>query len=142
VFRAAARVAGASGITLCLENEASCWGATGREAAELAVAVDEPNFGILWDPANAVMAGERDAFPAGYSAVAAHVRHVHYKNARYHTPERRRRFGVEGEVDWGRQLAALHEDRYAGYVSIETHLRPKIASTKEHLHALRSFLGG
>ena len=141
VLREAARVAARSGITLCLENETVCWGATGVEAAAIARAVDEPNFGITWDPANALLAGETP-YPDGYREVADYVRHVHFKDAVIDATTGRRHFVFDGAVDWQRQIDALRDRGYEGYISVETHLRPKVASTELRITRLRSLLGG
>ena len=139
VLREAARVAAKAGITLSLENETICWGAMGEQAAAIARAVGEPNFGITWDPANALLAGDTP-FPTGYTEVAQFVRHVHFKDAVVDPVSRRRHFVLDGDVDWAGQIEALHVDGYEGYVSVETHLRPKLSSTEQRVAELRALL--
>ena len=63
-LRSAAEVAGKQDILLVLENEFACNTATGREAVRTLSAVPSPHFVLNWDPCNAVMRGELDAFPA------------------------------------------------------------------------------
>jgi sugar phosphate isomerase/epimerase len=57
-----ATICGEQGIVLLVENEFTCNTATGREAAETLAAIHSPYFMLTWDPGNAVMAGELDAF--------------------------------------------------------------------------------
>jgi sugar phosphate isomerase/epimerase len=134
----AARQAAQAGIVLSIENEATCWASTSVKAAELVEMIGEPNVGITWDPANAFRAGEDDAFPVGYARVRPHVRHVHFKNARIDPRSGDRRFSFEGVIDWHGQLAALKRDGYQGFISIETHERPKLKTTRQYLELLRS----
>jgi hypothetical protein len=65
-LHATAEVAGKRGILLVLENEFECNTATGREAARTMNAIQSPHLALNWDPANAVMRGELDAFPAAW----------------------------------------------------------------------------
>jgi sugar phosphate isomerase/epimerase len=134
----AARQAALVGIVLSIENEATCWASTSATAAELVEMIGEPNVGITWDPANAFRVGEDDAFPRGYARVRSLVRHVHFKNAQIDPQSGNRRFSFEGVIDWRGQLAALEQDGYGGFISIETHQRPKLKTTRKYLELLRS----
>jgi sugar phosphate isomerase/epimerase len=69
-LRAAAETCGSQSILLVLENEFACNTATGREAARTMNAIQTPHLALNWDPANAVMRGELDAFPNGWDAIA------------------------------------------------------------------------
>jgi len=80
-LRSTAEAAGKQGVLLVLENEPGCNTATGREAARTLNAIQTPNLALNWDPANAVMRGELDAFlPPGYVAQESHSS-LHCKNA-------------------------------------------------------------
>ena len=57
---------GKQGLLLVIENEFACNTATGREAAKVLEAIQTPHFALNWDPGNAVMRGEMDAFPGGW----------------------------------------------------------------------------
>jgi sugar phosphate isomerase/epimerase len=108
-------------LIIGLENEHACNIGTGEEAGRLLEAVDHPALRAIWDPANALVAGEIP-FPAGYARLPAHrIVHVHAKDCRVqdHTPI----WGAVGEmdVDWRGQLRALVRDGYRGAVSLETH---------------------
>ena len=109
------------GVTIGLENEHACNVATGAETAAVMAAVDHPALGIIWDPANALVAGDVP-YPDGYRALpAARVVHVHAKDCHVngHTPT----WGPLGEmgVDWVGQIAALTREGYDGWISLETH---------------------
>jgi L-ribulose-5-phosphate 3-epimerase len=109
------------GITIGLENEHACNVATGEETARVMAAIDHPALGVIWDPANALVAGEVP-YPGGYRHLrASRVTHVHAKDCDVHghTPT----WGPIGEmsVDWIGQIAALKKDGYAGWISLETH---------------------
>jgi L-ribulose-5-phosphate 3-epimerase len=104
-----------------IENEHACNIATGAETGRLLAAVDHPALQVIWDPANALVAGEIP-FPKGYSQLpVSRIVHVHAKDCTVtdHVPA----FGPLGEmsVDWRGQIAALARDGYRRTVSLETH---------------------
>ena len=109
------------GVTLGVENEHACNLGTGEETARLLAALDRPNLKVVWDPANALVAGE-EPYPTGYGRIPPHrIAHVHAKDCRVenHNPT-----WVElgaGSVDWPGQMAALARDGYRGWISLETH---------------------
>ena len=116
--------AGERSLILGIENEHACNIATGSETARLLAAVDHPALRVIWDPANAFVAGEVP-YPQGYRHIpVSRIAHVHAKDCTVanHVPT----FGPLGEmgpggVDWRGQLAALARDGYRGAVSLETH---------------------
>jgi len=109
------------GLLIALENEHACNIATGGESARLLAAVSHPALTLIWDPANALVAGE-DAFPEGYAMLPhGRIGHVHVKDCR--VEDGAPIWGPVGEmdVDWDGQLRALVRDGYTGAVSLETH---------------------
>jgi L-ribulose-5-phosphate 3-epimerase len=116
-----ADMAAPAGVTIGIENEHACNIGTASEAARLLANVPHPALQLIWDPANALVAGETP-FPDGYAKLpASRIAHVHAKDCRVagHTPE-----WVElgtGSIDWTGQIAALHRDGYRGWFSLETH---------------------
>ncbi|MEO5741520.1 MAG: sugar phosphate isomerase/epimerase family protein [Vicinamibacterales bacterium] len=113
--------AGERGLIIGIENEHACNVATAAETAELLAAVDHPALQIIWDPANALVAGETP-FPEGYTKLpVSRIVHVHAKDCIVadHVPT----FGPLGEmgIDWRGQLEALARDGYRGTISLETH---------------------
>ncbi|MCS6776217.1 MAG: sugar phosphate isomerase/epimerase family protein [Chloroherpetonaceae bacterium] len=125
-------LAARAGVTLLLENEHACYIGTGQEAARVAAAVNSPHLRLVWDPGNAFCAGETP-YPDGYLAVRPYLAHMHVKDARMvDTPHHGRQpewcvIG-EGDIDYAGQFAALKQDGYTGYVSLETHYIPEAGS--------------
>lgn len=137
-LRLAAERAGAAGVQLAIETEDGFWADTGERSAHIVRAINHPALGINWDPANSFFAGD-EPYPAGYQAVRGLVRHVHFKDAR-RDPDGAPRYVADGEIDWAGQIKALAADGYEGYISIETHLRPKVAAARAALERLRGLL--
>jgi len=109
------------GVTIGLENEHSCNVATGEESGRLLASLEHPTLGLIWDPANALIAGEVP-YPDGYRQLPIHrIVHVHAKDCLVN--ERGTVWGTIGEmaVDWPAQIAALRRDRFPGWISLETH---------------------
>jgi sugar phosphate isomerase/epimerase len=122
-LRAAAEVAGREGVLLVLENEFACNTATGRDAARTMNAIQTPHLALNWDPANAVMRGELDAFPGGWEALPKNrIHHCHCKNAVQSADGKIEWSPVgKGIIDWTAQLRALKQIGYHEAVSLETH---------------------
>ncbi len=119
----AAEMCGRQQIVLVLENEFACNTATGRESVRTLEAVRSPHLALNWDPGNAVMRGEFDAYPVAWAMLPkARIRHCHVKNAVK---------GVDGKVewspvgtgmiDWTAQFRDLAKAGYRDAVSLETH---------------------
>jgi L-ribulose-5-phosphate 3-epimerase len=109
------------GVTIGLENEHACNIGTGSETARVLAALDHPNLKVVWDPANALVAGEKP-FPDGYRRIPpGRIVHVHVKDCTVegHKPT----WGPLGEgwVGWNDHVAALAADGYRGWLSLETH---------------------
>lgn len=121
----AANTCGKQGILLVIENEFECNTATGREAAETLAAVRSPHLMLNWDPGNAVMAGEMDAFPAAWDLLPKHrIGHCHCKNAVKDEAGKVHWAPVgTGFIDWTAQFKALAATGYRQAVSLETHWR-------------------
>ena len=120
-LRELAQLAAERGLVLGIENEHACNIATGAETARLLAAVDHPALRVIWDPANALVAGEIP-FPDGYAHIPiGRIEHVHAKDCRVANAVPT--FGPLGEmdVDWRGQLASLARDGYRGTISLETH---------------------
>ena len=122
-LRKAAEFSGKQGILLVLENEYACNTATGREAAATLAGVPETNLALNWDPANAVMRGEFDAFPNGWDALPKdRIHHCHVKNAVKDARGKVQWSPVDtGYIDWTAQFRALKGIGYSNAVNLETH---------------------
>jgi L-ribulose-5-phosphate 3-epimerase len=113
--------AAAHNVIIGVENEHACNIGTGEEAATLLKALEHPNLKLVWDPANAVVGGEK-AVPDGYSKLPANrIQHVHAKDCTMdgHKPNWCR-IG-DGVVGWRQQMDLLVRDGYKGWLSLETH---------------------
>jgi sugar phosphate isomerase/epimerase len=135
-LRLAAERAETAGLELALENEAGFWADTGAHTAHIVRAINHPALGINWDPGNAFFAGDLP-FPEGYDAVRGLVRHVHFKDAD-RDKDGEPYYSLEGQINWTDQIKALAADSFEGFVSIETHLRPKVAAGRSALERLRA----
>jgi sugar phosphate isomerase/epimerase len=124
-LRSTAEIVGKQGLLLVLENEFACNTATGREAAKTLAAIPSPHLALNWDPGNAVMRGEMDAFPGGWDSLPKNrIRHCHCKNAVKDTSGKIVWSPVDkGFVDWTAQFRALKQAGYRDAVSLETHWR-------------------
>lgn len=113
--------AAAEGVVIGLENEHACNLGTAAETAKVLDAVKHPNLKVVWDPANALVAGEIP-YPHGYSLLPPErIVHVHAKDC--HMEGHKPIWGPLGtrSVDWKGQIDALLRDGYTGYLSLETH---------------------
>ncbi|WP_158793082.1 sugar phosphate isomerase/epimerase [Granulicella sp. L60] len=121
----AADECGKQGILLVIENEFECNTATAREAARTLSAVPSPHFAMNWDPGNAVMRGEMDAFPGGWDLLPKRrICHCHVKNAVKNASGKVEWSPVDiGIIDWVAQFRALEKVGYCDAVSLETHWR-------------------
>ena len=124
-LRSTAEMVGKQDLLLVLENEFACNTATGREAAQTLAAVQIPHFVLNWDPGNAVMRGELDAYPGGWDALPKNrIHHCHCKNAVKDSTGKVVWSPVDkGFVDWTAQYRALKQAGYRDAVSLETHWR-------------------
>jgi len=122
-LRSAAETAGKQGILLVLENEFECNTATGREAARTLNAIKTPHLALNWDPGNAVMRGELDAFPVAWDLLPKdRIHHCHVKNAAKGADGKIAWAPVStGYIDWTAQFRALKKLGYRNAVSLETH---------------------
>ncbi len=122
-------------FVLAIEIEQGSYADGGTAAAQLVEAVDSPALGInmqRWDPA---LTG--DPWDVGFERMRRHIRHMHYHGI--NAPE----FGgAEPGKDfrWAPKLAALKADGYRGYISVETHLKPRLERSEVTLKALRRVL--
>jgi sugar phosphate isomerase/epimerase len=119
----AAEHAARQNVMLVLENEYACNTATGREAAATLGGIPSRNLALNWDPGNAVMRGELDAFPNGWQALPKdRIHHCHVKNAVKNAAGKIVWAPVNiGYIDWAAQFKALNDIGYSGAANLETH---------------------
>jgi sugar phosphate isomerase/epimerase len=135
VMRYAADKVAAAGLTLNIEvSELS------RRTADIVRRADHPALGINWDPGAAFQGGEDVPFPNGFDQYRPYIRHVHFKDVMLEPGTGNRIVVVDGVIDWAGAFAALREDGFDGYISVETHRRPKVESTYRMLQRLRGLV--
>jgi sugar phosphate isomerase/epimerase len=122
-LRSAAEIADKQDILLVLENEYACNTGTGREAARTMNAIQSPHFVLNWDPCNAVMRGELDAFPTAWDLLPKdRIHHCNVKNAAKNADGKIELSPVDkGIIDWTAQFRALKQAGFHDAVSLETH---------------------
>jgi sugar phosphate isomerase/epimerase len=147
ILRRAAEKVGEAGLQLNLEVQD--WAS---RSADLVRRVNHPAFGISWTPASAYASGDDVPFPDGYNHVRPYVRHVHFKDVKTDPGGRKpimdgtldttgkKPWVLDGVIDWKGQIAALREDGYTGYFSVEPHVRPQVNAAMKTLARLRALL--
>lgn len=122
-LREAAEKSARESSLLVLENEFACNTATGREAGRTMNAVQTPHLALNWDPGNAVMRGELDAYPGGWNAIPKdRIHHCHCKSAEKDSTGKIEWAPIgKGYVDWVGQFGALKAAGFHDAVSLETH---------------------
>ncbi|MBS7648389.1 MAG: sugar phosphate isomerase/epimerase family protein [Candidatus Bathyarchaeia archaeon] len=115
-------------LILGIENEPSTFAGNGRELSLFLSRINSNKVRAVWDPGNDIFdpLGEIP-FPDGYRYVRGWIVHVHVKDGVRKGGDGRPEWTVfgEGEVSYKEQFKALREDNYMGYISLETHWRPK-----------------
>jgi sugar phosphate isomerase/epimerase len=132
------------GLTLALENARSLYANTGGNMGRLLDAVNRPNLKIIWDPANAFVAGENPA--EGFQHIKGQIADVHCKDATLEDPETGltawARIGT-GETDWANQLQLLQAESI-DVLTIETHWHPegqdRAENTRQTFSSLKQIL--
>lgn len=134
----AAEKASAQGIRLAIETEVGYWADTGAHTAQILRLIGNPALGVTWDPGNAFFAGD-NPYPTGYQHVREFVHHIHYKDAKRNRLNELE-YVAEGQIDWASQIKELVRDGYDGFISIETHLKPKVTAARYALEKLQGFI--
>lgn len=132
------------GLTLALENARSLYANTGGNQRRVLDAVGHPSLKIIWDPANAFVAGEDPA--AGFAQVQGHIVDLHCKDATVVDEATGltawARIG-DGGTDWPTQLR-LYQPEPVNVLTVETHWHPegqdRAESTRQTLASLREFV--
>jgi L-ribulose-5-phosphate 3-epimerase len=136
VMRQAAEKVAAAGLTLNIEVAEAT-----RRSVDVVRRVNHPALGINWDPANAFNGGEDCVASAGFELAPPFIRHVHFKDVRRDPDTGARPWTLQGGViDWQPMLAGLKQDGFDGFITVETHVRPKVDSTLRTLERLRALI--
>ncbi|MBV7333648.1 sugar phosphate isomerase/epimerase [Chloroflexi bacterium TSY] len=133
------------GLTLALENARSLYANTGGNMRRVLDAVARPNLKIIWDPANAFVAGEDPA--DGFQQVRGHIVDVHCKDAKVLDDTSGltgwARIG-DGGTDWATQLRLLEDEPVTAF-TIETHWKvegqDRAENTRQTFEGLKEIVG-
>jgi len=121
-----AEIAQDFGRRLAVEHEPSVYASTAARVAELLALIRHQALGAVWDPGNTVYDPEEElVLPDSYDTLKPHLLHVHIKDAR-RDPASHTVAAVplgDGQVSYPDVFRRLIDDRYAGFVSLETHYR-------------------
>ncbi len=141
-----ADVVSAQGCRLLLENESSCWGATGTEAEGIIRQLGSERIGLCWDPGNSVRFGGDPA--SEFTQIRDLIEHVHVKE--FDATARSWTILDRGVVGWPALVPSLRKEGYDGFLIVETHtaaefdldgdLAGKEANTQHNLQFLRQLL--
>ncbi|MFZ6027142.1 MAG: sugar phosphate isomerase/epimerase family protein [Chloroflexota bacterium] len=108
-----------SGLILLHENEKDIYGDTAERCLDLLETLACDYVKATFDPANFVQC-QVETYPHAFNLLRKHTVYLHIKDARYQdggvTP------AGEGEGKLPEILAALHQDGFEGFASIEPHL--------------------
>lgn len=113
IHKQAAQYAATGDIRLAVEplNRFECYFLnTSAQAAELVRAVDEPNYGYLYDTFHLNI--EEDSLPGAIAATASHINHVHIS-------ENNRGAPGAGHIDFASVFRALRSVGYDGWMTVE-----------------------
>lgn len=101
-----------TGVRLALENCRAFFANTGGNQHRILDTVNHPDLKIIWDPANAFVAGETP-FPTGYDVIRDRIVDVHCKDSRLVDAESGLVESVligDGGAMWREQIPALIND--------------------------------
>ncbi|HDH06793.1 MAG TPA: sugar phosphate isomerase/epimerase [Thermoproteales archaeon] len=116
------------GVILAIENEPSTFATNARYVAWFIEKVGSKNIKAVWDPGNDIWDPYGEVpYPDGYNIIKPYMVHMHVKDGVRKGPEGKPKVVPvgEGDVNYLEQIKALIRDNYTGYISLETHWRPK-----------------
>lgn len=116
---ALADAAGAEDVVLLHENEKGIYGDVPSRCLDVVESVASPALRLTWDPANFVQCGARP-FTEGYAALRPHLEYIQIKDALRGSGQVVPAGEGDGEVR--ETLAALRDDGFDGFFSLEPHL--------------------
>lgn len=119
-MRALADLAEAADVILLHENEKDIYGDTPERCLDIVETVGSPSLRLAWDSANFVQVGVAHPFDDGYALLRPHLEYLQVKDALAATGEVTPAGEGDGQVL--ETLAALRDDGYAGFASLEPHL--------------------
>lgn len=135
-YKEPVKIAESEGIIIGVENEASTSVSTAKLLEKFLCEVGSANVKGIWDPANEVYAdGGETPFPDAYNRVKKYMIHCHAKDAAPNEDGKIESVPVgTGVIDWKGQIKELLDSGYKGYLSLETHWRPKKVLSEDLLN--------
>jgi sugar phosphate isomerase/epimerase len=106
-------------VVLAHENEKGIYGDTPARCLDIITTVASPQLRVAWDAANFVQCGVRP-FTDGYALLRPHLAYVQIKDAIAATGEVVKAGDGDGEL--AETVAALRDDGFDGFFSMEPHL--------------------
>jgi sugar phosphate isomerase/epimerase len=106
-------------VILLHENDTGLYGDTARHSADLLRTIESPHLRAVFDPANAIYAGDI-VYPDAYRTMQPWIRYLHVKDAVRDGPVTA---AGDGAADWPDLLQQLHGDGYDGVLALEPHLQ-------------------
>ena len=128
-YREPVKIVENEGIFIGVENESTTSVATAKLAEKFLADVDSPNVRAIWDAANEAHAENGETpYPDAFNRIKAKMIHCHAKDAAPDDDGKMESVPVgTGIIDWKGQIKELLDSNYNGYLSLETHWRPKKA---------------
>ncbi len=135
-FEEPLRIAESEGMTLGMENEHTTSLATAALTRRFIDEINRPCVRAIWDPANELYAEDGvTPYPAGYETLKDVMIHGHMKDGAPDENGEMQSVPVgEGLIDWRGQFERYLADGYDGYLTLETHWRPKEALSESLLN--------
>ena len=118
-MRALATLAEREGVVLLHENEKDIYGDVPERVLDIIESVGSEALRVAWDSANFVQVGVRP-FTEGYAMLRPHLEYLQVKDAVAATGAVVAAGAGDGEL--AETLAALRDDGYEGFASLEPHL--------------------
>lgn len=112
-------LASATDTVLLHENEKHIYGDIPSRCLDIVETMGSDHLRLIWDPANFVQCGVKP-FSEGYESLRPYVTYLHIKDARMEDGTVWPAGQGDGEVV--ATLAALREDGFDGFLSLEPHL--------------------
>lgn len=133
-FSAPASLLKRRGKKLLLESDPTVNTTNHAALASLLRQLGTEHIGAIFDPGNDIFdpAGEVP-FPDGYRHIRPYLAHIHIKDAILRDGKPECLMVGTGLVDYPGLIRQLKSDRYAGWLSLETHYRKSAVLTEEQM---------
>ena len=117
---ALAALAGSEDVVLLHENEKDVYGDTPERCLDVLESVGSPALRAAWDAANFVQVGVAEPFTRGYPLLRPHLEYLQVKDAL--AADGTVVPAGQGDGQVAQTVAALRDDGYDGFASMEPHL--------------------